>query len=102
MQGTYRAIGDIDFSNAPALSADLRDTIDGSDEEIVSVDCSGVTFMDSAAFHALVEVTEYAVRRGRTLVVRDLSPYCAMVLRICDCDGELHISDDPVEHEAHL
>lgn len=44
MLATCEAVGEIDKATAPAFSADLRDAIDRSDEAIVSVDCSGVTF----------------------------------------------------------
>jgi anti-anti-sigma regulatory factor len=47
--------------------------------------------MDSAAFHVLVNATEYAVRRGHSLVVRNMSPSCATLLRLCDSDRELHV-----------
>jgi anti-anti-sigma factor len=91
MLGTCEAIGDIDLATAPALAANLRETTDGSDEVIVSVDCSGVTFMDSAGFHVLVTATEYAARRGHTLVIRNASPWCARTIQLCDYDGELRV-----------
>ena len=53
MLGTYEAIGGIDSTTAVAFNADLHETIDDSDEAFISVDCSGVTFMDPAAYHAL-------------------------------------------------
>jgi len=89
MLGTRRLFGEIDIATAPAFNTDLRDAIDNSDEALVSVDCSGVTFMDSAGYRALVEATQYAVRRGRTLVIRNMSPSCAMLIRLCDLDHEL-------------
>jgi anti-anti-sigma factor len=91
MLRTYRATGEIDLATAPALTADLRDTVDASDEVLVSVDCSDVTFMDSSGFHALVDATDYAARQGHTLVIRDLSPSCRRLIRICDVDHELRI-----------
>jgi anti-anti-sigma factor len=75
MPGTCMAIGEIDTATASAFDADLRDAIDSSDEAHISVDCSGVTFMDSAGYHVLVDATNYAVRRGRTLVIRNLSAH---------------------------
>ena len=91
MRGTYRAVGEIDGATAPAFDADLRNTIDCSDEPLVSVDCSGVTFMGSAGFRALAGATEYAARRGHTLVIRNPSPSCARLIRVCDRDGELRV-----------
>jgi anti-anti-sigma factor len=89
--GTCEAIGDIDLASAPALAANLRETTDGSDEVIISVDCSGVTFMDSAGFHVLVTATEYAAHRGHTLVIRNASPWCAWTIQLCDYDRELRV-----------
>jgi anti-anti-sigma factor len=91
MQGTCKPLGDIDRSTAATFDIHLRDAIDNSDETLVSVDCSGVTFMDSAGYRALVGATEYAVRRGRTLVFRDPSPSCALLIRLCDSDHELRV-----------
>jgi anti-anti-sigma factor len=91
MRGTCRALGEIDWATASAFGADLHDVIDSADEAFVSVDCSRVTFMDSAGYHALVDATNYAVRRGHTLVIRDPSPSCARLLRLCDMNRELRI-----------
>jgi anti-anti-sigma factor len=98
MLGTCTAIGDIDWASASALGAQIYDTIDNSDEALVSVDCSGVTFMDSAAYHVLVGATSYAVRRGHTLVIRNPSRSCAMLLRLCDIERELCIDPLTAEH----
>jgi anti-anti-sigma factor len=95
MLGTCRALGEIDTATAPAFNADLHEAIDDSDEAFVSVDCSGVTFMDSAGYHVLVDATNYAVRRGHTLVIRNLSLSCATLIRFCDLDCELRVESGP-------
>ena len=92
MLGTCRAIGEIDLVTAPALNAAVHDAIDRSESTSVVVDCSDVTFMDSAGFHVLVNATEYATRRGRTLVIQNLSPSCAKLIRLCDWDNELRVN----------
>jgi anti-anti-sigma factor len=88
MPGSCKAIGDIDGATGPAFSAALRGTIDNSDQTLVSVDCSGVTFMDPAGYHALVDATRYAARRGRTLVICNMSPSCTTLIRLYAWDGE--------------
>ena len=93
MLDTFKARGEIDIATAPAFSAGIYATIDDSDETIVAVDCSGVTFIDSSGYHVLVDSTAYAVRRGHTLVIRDLSTCCAKVIRLCDSDSDLHVDD---------
>ena len=91
MQGTCKPLGDIDRWTCATFDVDLRDAIDDTDEALVIVDCSGVTFMDSAGYRVLVGATEYAVRRGHTLVFRDPSPACALLIRLCDSDHELRV-----------
>ncbi len=76
---------------APEFSVGLCDMIDRSDETLVVVDCSDVTFMDSAGYHVLVDATEYAVGHGHTLTIRNMSPSCARLIRLCDWDLELHV-----------
>lgn len=91
MLGTCKALGEIDTATATAFDAELHDAIDNADEAFVNVDCSGLTFIDSAGYHALVDATNYAVRRGHTLVIRNLSPSCARLIRLCDLSRELHV-----------
>ena len=91
MLATCKVLGDIDTATAPSFNVELRDVIDKADEAFVNVDCSGLTFIDSAGYHVLVDATNYAIRRGHTLVIRNLSPSCAMLLSLFDENRELHI-----------
>jgi anti-anti-sigma factor len=93
VRGTFKARGEIDMATAAAFDRDISATIDDSYEAIVAVDCLDLTFLDSAGYHVLVDMTAYAVRRGHTLVIQNLSERCATVLRLCDGDGELHVND---------
>ena len=95
MLGTCEVVGDIGAASNQAFRAFLRNTIDASDRQRVSVDCSGVTFMEPAAYHVLVDATQYAARRGRTLVICDASPPCARVLRLYGWDRELRVESPP-------
>jgi anti-anti-sigma factor len=89
MAGTFWALGEIDLATAPAFEADLCRTIDDCDEAVITVDCSGVTFMGTAGFRVLVDATGYAARQGHTLVISKLSPSCALLVRLCDSRREL-------------
>ncbi len=91
MLGICKAMGEIDCATAPSFNATLHDGIDSSDDLLVVVDCSDLTFIDSAGYHVLVDATGYAVRRGHTLVIRNLSPSCARLIRLCDSDHELRL-----------
>jgi len=95
MLGTCKAIGDIDATTGPAFSAALRDSIDRSDQTLVIVDCSGVTFMDPTGYHALVDATRYAARHGHTLVIRNMSPSCTRLMRLYAWDRELRVEPSP-------
>lgn len=65
--------------------------IDASPSKTV-IDCSAITFMDSAAYHALLEAHEYAIDHDHVLVIRSLNPACARLVSLCDPDGVLTIS----------
>jgi anti-anti-sigma factor len=93
MPGTCTAIGELDLASASLFHDYLFDAIDNSADEIVIVDCSDVTFMDTAGYQVLVEATEYATRHGHIVEIRNMSPQCAMVIRVCDSANELHLED---------
>jgi anti-anti-sigma factor len=93
MAGTCTAIGELDLASASLFHDYLFDAIDNSADEIVIVDCSDVTFMDTAGYQVLVEATEYATRHGHIVEIRNMSPQCAMVIRVCDSANELHLED---------
>ena len=95
MLGTCTPTGDIDMASAPRFRADLHDAIDGSDEPRVSVDCSGITFMGSAGYRALLDATDYASRRGHTLVIRDMSSSSTRLLRVCAQTGDFTFEATP-------
>ena len=95
MLGICRAIGEIDIATAPAFNTVVHDTIDISEEPIVSVDCTELTFIDLAGYHVLVDATQYAMRRGRTLVIRNLNPSCARLIQLYDADRELRLELEP-------
>jgi anti-anti-sigma factor len=62
--------GEIDVANAPRVDSALA-TVTGD----VRVDCSGVTFVDSAGFHVFDRVHEAAVRRGSSFTLSGLRPF---------------------------
>jgi anti-anti-sigma factor len=91
VQGICEAKIEVDLSTAPAFAAALRAEIDSADSRDVFIDCSAITFMDSSAFHALVYAHRYAIEHDHWLVIGNLYPNCARVLRMCDCHHELTI-----------
>ena len=89
--GICAARGEIDMATAPAFLVELRACIDRGGVGPVSVDCTAVTFMDSAGYHVLVGATDYAAQLGRTLVIHNLPRPCARMIRLCDQEGRLHV-----------
>jgi anti-anti-sigma factor len=92
MQGAGTTLIELDAVSAPAFIAATRIAIDqAQDHTFVVVDCLTVTFMDSSAYHAMIDVTRYARERGHPLVVRNVSRLPAWVLSFCDWDDELTV-----------
>ena len=89
MNGLYAASGELDLLTAPGLAAGMREAIDEAVDRDVVVDFAAVTFMDTGAYHALVEANRYAAARDHRLVIRNLQPICARVLTLCDHGEEL-------------
>jgi anti-anti-sigma factor len=97
MQVTYPTPTDysfteIDLATAPAFLAAMCEMIDRAGARAVAIDCSAITFMDSSAFHALVDAYYYARERDHRLVIRGLRPNCEKVVRLCDVAGLLTIA----------
>ena len=91
MQAT-EPLREIDIATAPAFLVAIREMIDGADNRAVVIDCSGITFMDSSAFHALMAAHDYAVSQDHSLVLYGLAEPCARIVRICDVANLLTIA----------
>ena len=94
MLGTCNAIGEIDAATAPQLRRNLRAAIDLADTVLVVIDFSLVTFIDSTAYHALIDATKYAAARDHVLVIRNVQPFHARVLRLCDHGNDLNLDPE--------
>jgi anti-sigma B factor antagonist len=75
-----RARGEIDVSTAPRLAEALVQFANGS----VTVDLTGVTFLDSSGCSALIAAHNHLERRGSHLYVRGAD---GMVLRVLELMG---------------
>ena len=73
--------GEIDMLTAPALEEELEDGI-GKRPEILVVDLSGVTFLDSSGCNALIRGKRRADAHAIGLELAGLSPSCRRVLEI--------------------
>jgi anti-anti-sigma factor len=84
---------EIDLATAPAFLAAMREMIDCAPNRPVVIDCSMITFMDSSAYHALVEAHRYASTHDHLLVIKGLAPNCDRVIGICDDRKVLTVAD---------
>ena len=84
--------GEFDLAN----TAHLRETILGGLNEMPAptlvVDCSGVTFLDSSALRALLEVRSHLAKRGVELVITEASEPARRVLEITHTAELFHLS----------
>jgi anti-anti-sigma factor len=69
-----RAVGELDFSNAKTLEAELRRAIGGDASEVI-LDLRGVSFMDLAALRGLLLMARQSLRNGgRLRLLRATAP----------------------------
>ena len=80
---------EIDVATAPAFFAAMCAAIDSTADRAVMIDCSAITFMDSSAYHMLMDANRYAIHRDHQLVVGNLTANCARIMRLCDEDSAL-------------
>jgi anti-anti-sigma factor len=82
---------ELDVATAPGFVARTRGAIDRNTDRPFVDDCAAITFMDSSAYYAMVNVTRYASAAGYALVVGNVLPAPARVLTFCDWDHDLTI-----------
>jgi anti-anti-sigma factor len=91
---TSALCGGIDRSTVAAFRDGLYRSIDAADGAIVEIDLSGVTFMDSSGYRAVVEANAYAVGSDHLLVIRNPLRPCTKLVRLCDQGNELRLDTD--------
>ena len=83
------AAGELDLASAPAL-ADCLASLNGG---TVTLDMSGVTFVDSSALHVLAQADQARRGNGTSFVLRGVQPGQRTVLEITGLDEVLTIVD---------
>ena len=73
--------GDIDLASAPDFESCLRSALDGSPSSI-TIDLTGLTFIDSSGLRVLVSLSKEAQSRGATLGLRNIPRHAQRVLDI--------------------
>ncbi len=79
--------GDLDVGTVPALRGALAELIDGHGACSVVIDMEGLTFIDSAGIHALVEALKRLRRGGGDLTLTGVNPGAYKVLDVCALTG---------------
>lgn len=92
------AEGDLDVRTAPDLQREVSRALDGASGD-VELDLSGVTFLDSSALGALVEIKRVVEDDGRALRVVGVSTKVMRVLELTGLDV-LFFSEDEADDSA--
>lgn len=82
-QRSLRVVGDVDYHSSRALAAALETALDWPGD--ITVDMSGLQFIDLAGVRALVRTAEW-LPAGRRLHVADLDPMLSRVLHVVGWD----------------
>lgn len=79
--------GELDLASAPDLAAEITAAADGS----VTLDLSGVTFIDSSALRALVVAGRELKDAGRQLLIGPRSAVVDRVLSVTQLDQQSEV-----------
>src|SRR4051794_5203580 len=85
-----RVRGEVDSVTAPELSAQASRLADCTPN--IVIDCSGVTFIDSAGLNALIDVHQHAQSRGGGVTVRNPSDLVTRLLSLTGLEEILTIA----------
>jgi anti-anti-sigma factor len=86
---TLSVDGELDLSSVPVLAQHIEGQI-GGDSKALTLDLSGVTFMDSSGLRLLIELNERAQRDGWSLsLIPPEHEAAKLVLRMTGADRAL-------------
>ena len=89
---TLFVTGELDVATAAALEGAVDGALDGQDGEL-SLDFSGLRFMDSTGAQAVVHAHDKAVSLETRLVILSPAPVVRRVLELMGLDGLMDIRD---------
>jgi anti-anti-sigma factor len=85
-------IGELDYDETDRLRDTVAGAIDRWAPAHVSLDATGLTFLDSAGIRALLECRDLAGKAGAGLSVENVSPIVHQVLRVTELLGHLSVT----------
>ncbi|HYT30003.1 MAG TPA: STAS domain-containing protein [Actinomycetota bacterium] len=91
----FRAAGEIDLSNVDLLREPLEGAIDGPGD--LTVDLSGVTFMDSQGIRVVIAIAHQLEGHGRLILLKPSRP----VARVFDLMGIAKLGNLVVADDVH-
>jgi anti-sigma B factor antagonist len=89
--GHLRVTGEVDASTAPELRARGSSLLDDGARTLL-VDCSHLTFIDSAGLSVLLDLHDMAERRVATMTIRHPSDQVRRLLSITGLDKKLIVA----------
>ena len=87
--GLLKLMGELDLATAPVLEASLGD-VDGA----IELECSELTFVDSAGLRLLLAIHATCRGRGAKLTIVNPSRQVTQLLELTRLDGELDLRWD--------
>jgi anti-anti-sigma factor len=75
---SFRLVGELDLSNVPQIQARFREVLRRVGQ--LTLDASGLTFMDSQGLRMLIELGREAEEAGTTATVLNSSPQVSRLL----------------------
>lgn len=87
---SIRLQGELDMSTAPALGRNLTEALDAMSHAI-SLDLSGLTFLDSTGIRVLMSAHRRAAGQGCAFILRSPQPSVLRVLKLTGIDQLLVI-----------
>jgi len=85
--------GDIDFSKAPELRAELIEVLQTPRARLI-IDLADVGYMDSSGLATLVEALQIQRKRGQKMVLCCLNPKVRGIFEIARLDAIFTLADD--------
>jgi anti-anti-sigma factor len=89
--------GDIDLANAPELRVRLEAVVAACDDDLI-LDCTGLTFIDSAGVAAIVHTQRELESLGYELRVANVDGAAARVLDVLGLTQVLHVNEPVAAH----
>ena len=83
--GSFRLIGELDSSNAPQARSRLQDELRAADQ--LTLDASGLTFMDSQGIRMLIGLGMEAARKGTSVTLINCSRQVKRLLDVAVPSG---------------